>query len=78
MLSLVQWLLMALRQAGLLVLAAMLPLAASGPRAWLYRLLSWLGAMVAYKPAAAFIYYLGFTYLSSTSGTQAGAGVGAR
>ena len=37
-LSLVQWLLMALRQAGLLVLAAMLPLAASGPRAWLYRL----------------------------------------
>jgi type IV secretion system protein TrbL len=30
-LSIVQWLLMAVRQAGLLVLAAMLPLAASGP-----------------------------------------------
>ena len=71
-LSLVQWLLMALRQAGLLVLAAMLPLAASGPRPWLYRLLSWLAAMVAYKPAAAFIYYLGFTYLSSTSGIDRG------
>ena len=73
-LSLVQWMLMALRQAGLLVLAAMLPLAAAG-RAdgrWLHRLLSWLVAMVAYKPAAAFIYYLGFTYLSSTSGTPPG------
>ena len=47
MLSLVQWLLMALRQAGLLVLAAMLPLAASGSlnratRGWLDRLLVWL------------------------------------
>ena len=28
-------------------LAAMLPLAASGPRAWLYRLAGWLAAMVA-------------------------------
>ena len=48
-LSLVQWTLMALRQAGLLVLAAMLPLAAAGPRAWLLRLLGWLLAL----PAAA-------------------------
>lgn len=68
--AVVQWVLMMLRQAGLLVLAAMLPLAASGSltkstRGWLDRLLSWLIAMVVYKPAAAFIYYIGFSYLSS-------------
>ncbi|MFC4945835.1 hypothetical protein [Pseudonocardia sp. GCM10023141] len=68
--AVVQWILMMLRQAGLLVLAAMLPLAASGSltkstRAWLSRLLSWLVAMAAYKPTAAFIYYIGFSYLSS-------------
>lgn len=74
-LSLVQWLLMALRQAGLLVLAAMLPLAASGSltrstRGWLDKLMAWLIAIVAYKPAAALIYYIGFSYLSSPA--QAG------
>jgi hypothetical protein len=58
-LSLVQSVLMAMRQAGLLVLAAMLPLAASGPltrstRGWLDKLMVWLIAMVVYKPAAAF------------------------
>ncbi len=72
-LAVVQWLLMELRQAGLLVLAAMLPLAASGSlnratRAWLDRLIGWLLAIVAYKPAAAFIYYLGFSYLSPRAG----------
>ena len=71
-LSLVQWVLMAMRQAGLLVLAAMLPLAASGSlnratRGWLDRLLSWMLAMVAYKPAAAFIYYVGYSYLSTVA-----------
>ncbi|MGD9990124.1 hypothetical protein [Pseudonocardia sp.] len=76
-LSLVQWVLMAMRQAGLLVLAAMLPLAASGSltrstRGWLDKLLVWLIAMVVYKPAAAFIYYIGFSYLSSPSATDAG------
>lgn len=50
-LSLVQWVLMAMRQAGLLVLAAMLPLAASGSltrstRGWLDKLMVWLIAMV--------------------------------
>ncbi|MDN5855836.1 MAG: hypothetical protein L0K86_23950 [Actinomycetia bacterium] len=76
-LSLVQWVLMAMRQAGLLVLAAMLPLAASGSltrstRGWLDKLLVWLLAMVAYKPAAAFIYYIGFSYLSSPAVAHAG------
>ena len=73
-LAVVQWLLMELRQAGLLVLAAMLPLAASGSlnratRAWLDRLIGWLLAIVAYKPAAAFVYYLGFSYLSPRAGS---------
>ncbi|WP_433273974.1 hypothetical protein ACQPZA_24035 [Pseudonocardia xinjiangensis] len=76
-LSLVQWVLMAMRQAGLLVLAAMLPLAAAGSltrstRGWLDKLIVWLIAMVAYKPAAAFIYYIGFSYLSSPSAADAG------
>jgi hypothetical protein len=76
-LSLVQWVLMALRQAGLLVLAAMLPLAASGSltrstRGWLDRLLVWLLAIVVYKPAAAFIYFIGFSYLSSPSSNAPG------
>ncbi|MHA6628919.1 hypothetical protein ACU61A_26070 [Pseudonocardia sichuanensis] len=76
-LSLVQWVLMAMRQAGLLVLAAMLPLAASGSltrstRGWLDKLIVWLIAMVAYKPAAAFIYYIGFSYLSSPAAVEAG------
>ena len=72
-LAVVQWLLMELRQAGLLVLAAMLTLAASGSlnratRAWLDRLVGWMVAIVAYKPAAAFVYYLGFSYLSPRAG----------
>ena len=76
-LSVVQWVLMAMRQAGLLVLAALLPLAASGSltrstRGWLDKLLVWLMAMVVYKPAAAFIYYIGFSYLSSPSAARGG------
>ena len=78
-LSVVQWLLMALRQAGLLVLAAMLTLAASGSlnratRGWLDRLFGWLLAIVVYKPAAAFVYYLGFSYLSPRTGTPGNVG----
>ena len=71
-LAMIQWVLMAFREAGLLVLAAMLPLAAAGPRAWLNRLLAWLLAIVVYKPGAAFIYYIGFSYLSTTSSNGCG------
>jgi type IV secretion system protein TrbL len=76
-LSLLQWVLMLVRQAGLLVLAAMLPLAASGSltrttRGWLTRLLPWLIAIAVYKPAAAFVYFIGFTYLSTRSSNQPG------
>lgn len=76
-LSLIQWLLMAIRQAGLLVLAAMLTLAASGSltgatRGWLNKIVAWLIAIVVYKPAAAFIYFIGFSYLSSPSSNDPG------
>lgn len=72
-----QWCMMLGRQAALLVLAAMLPLAASGSinratRGWLNRLLPWLIAIAVYKPAAAFIYFIGFTYLSTTGSNQPG------
>lgn len=80
-LALIQYLLMAVRQAGLLVLAAMLPLAASGSltrstRGWLERLIPWLIALVCYKPAAALIYYVGFAYVSSGAGSGDGSGDG--
>lgn len=76
-LALVQWLLMMIRQAGLLVLAAMLTLAASGSltksgRGWLDRIVPWLIGMAVYKPAAALIYYIGFSYLSSPSSNGPG------
>ncbi|GAA4558865.1 hypothetical protein [Pseudonocardia xishanensis] len=76
-LAALQWCLMLGRQAGLLVLAAMLPLAASGSinratRGWLGRLLPWLIAIAVYKPAAALIYFIGFTYLTTTSSNQPG------
>ncbi len=70
-LSLVQWLMMMVRQAGLLVLAAMLVLAATN-RAWLNRILPWLIGLTVYKPAAALIYYIGFSYLSSPSSNDPG------
>jgi type IV secretion system protein TrbL len=76
-LGILQWGLMDLRQAGLLVLAAAIPLAASGSltratRGWLNRLMGWLIACVAYKPGAAFIYFIGFTYVSSPSANANG------
>lgn len=76
-LAVLQWLLMALRQAGLLVIAAMIPLAASGSLTrttygWLPRVTGWSVAIVVYKPGAAFIYLIGFGYLSSPSANANG------
>lgn len=67
-LSAIQWLLAFIRQAGILVLAVMLPLAASGSindstKVWMSRLMPWLIALVLYKPMAAMIYTIGFTFL---------------
>jgi type IV secretion system protein TrbL len=63
-LSIVQWILGFFRQAGILVLATMIPLAASGSvnrstRPWMSKLTGWLIALVAYKPMAAMIYAIG-------------------
>ena len=71
-LAIIQWVLMELRQAGLLVLAAMVALAAALTKAMLYRYLGWLLAVALYKPVAAFIYFIGFTYVSSGNSQFAG------
>jgi type IV secretion system protein TrbL len=70
-LGLVQWLMMMLRQAGLLVLAALLTLAATN-RKWLNQIIPWVIGIAVYKPAAALIYYIGFSYLSSPSSNNPG------
>jgi hypothetical protein len=66
----VQWVLGFIRQAGILVLAALLPLAASGSinestKPWLNRMLPWLLTLVLYRPMAALIYMIGFTFLGT-------------
>lgn len=65
----IQWLIGFVRQAAILVLATLLPLAAAGSLAhssknWVSKMLPWLIALVAYKPMAAFIYVIGFTFVS--------------
>lgn len=70
LLGAIQWLLGFFRQAAILVLAALLPLAAAGSlsqsgKGWLTKMLPWLIALVAYKPMAAMIYVIGFTFLGS-------------
>jgi type IV secretion system protein TrbL len=67
-LGVLQWVLGFVRQAGVLVLAALLPLAAAGSinestKPWLNRMLPWLLTLVCYRPMAALIYSIGFTFL---------------
>lgn len=69
----VQWVIGFLRQAGILVLAALLPLAAAGSlskmgKEWLPKMLPWLLTLVAYKPMAAFIYAVGLTFIGQGQG----------
>jgi type IV secretion system protein TrbL len=61
----VQWVVGLFRQAGILVLVVLLPLAAAGSvgrstRSWLPRLGTLLLALVVYKPMVGFIYLIGF------------------
>ncbi|UZJ26877.1 hypothetical protein RHODO2019_17940 (plasmid) [Rhodococcus antarcticus] len=61
----VQWVIGLFRQAGILILIVLLPLAAAGSvgrstRTWLPRLGTLLLALVVYKPIVGFIYLLGF------------------
>lgn len=68
LLAAAQWMAMALRQIGLLVVAATLPLAAAGSlttttRGWLSRMVPWAFALVLYKPASALIHAIGEQYI---------------
>lgn len=70
LLGAIQWLLGFFRQAAILVLAALLPLAAAGSlsqsgKGWLTKMLPWLLALIAYKPMAAMVYVIGFSFLGS-------------
>jgi hypothetical protein len=72
LLGAVQWVLGFVRQAGILVLAALLPLAASGSvnestKPWLNRMPPWLLTLVLYRPMAALIYMIGFTFLGTSN-----------
>lgn len=66
----IQAVLMLFRQAALLVLAGVLPLAAAGTltagtRAWFRRVTGWMLALIFYKPAAAAVYATAFTLIGS-------------
>jgi len=69
-LSLVQAVLMLFRQAALVILAGVLPLAAAGSiapltRPWIRKISSWMLALIFYKPAAAAVYAAAFTMTGS-------------
>ena len=69
-LSLVQAALMLFRQAALVILAGVLPLAAAGSlapltRPWIRKISSWMLALICYKPAAAAVYAVAFTMIGS-------------
>jgi hypothetical protein len=64
--GIVQALLMMFREAALVILTGLVPLAAAGQvmpatRAWLPRVLGWMLALVLYKPIAALVYAAAFT-----------------
>jgi hypothetical protein len=69
-LSLVQAVLMLFRQAALVILGGVLPLAAAGSlapltRPWIRKITSWMLALICYKPAAAAVYAVAFTMIGS-------------
>jgi hypothetical protein len=75
-LSLVQAVLMLFRQAALVILAGVLPLAAAGSiapltRPWIRKIASWMLALICYKPAAAAVYATAFTMIGSGKSPRA-------
>jgi len=69
-LSLVQAVLMLFRQAALIILAGVLPLATAGAiapltRPWIRKITSWMLALICYKPAAAAVYAAAFTMIGA-------------
>jgi len=74
-LSIVQAVLMLFRQAALIILAGVLPLAAAGSvapmtRPWLRKVSAWMLALIFYKPAAAAVYAAAFTMIGSGGSTR--------
>jgi hypothetical protein len=73
--SIVQAALMLFRDAALVILAGVLPLAAAGSivpmtRTWIRKLGSWMLALIFYKPAAAAVYATAFTMIGSGGDLQ--------
>jgi hypothetical protein len=73
--SLVQAALMLFRQAALVILAGVLPLAAAGSiapmtRIWIRKVAAWMLALICYKPAAAAVYATAFTMIGTGRGTR--------
>jgi hypothetical protein len=61
---------MLFRQAALIILAGVLPLAAAGSiapmtRPWVRKVTAWMLALICYKPAAAAVYAVAFTMIGS-------------
>jgi len=70
MISALQAMLMLFRQAALVILAGVLPLAAAGTltpatRPWFKRVTGWMLALIFYKPAAAAVYAAAFTLIGT-------------
>ncbi|MFC0862408.1 hypothetical protein ACFHYQ_08870 [Sphaerimonospora cavernae] len=70
-----QAVLMLFRQAALVVLAGVLPLAAAGSmtaltRPWFRRVTGWMLALIFYKPAAAMVYATAFAMLGNATDAQ--------
>lgn len=68
----IQWVLGFLRQAGIIIYAALLPLAAAGSlsqlgKQWLPRISSTLLTLICYKPAVAFIFVVGELFLGASN-----------
>ena len=73
--GLIQAVLMIFREASVVILAAMIPLAASGQfmrstRGWLPKVTGWLLALVFYKPAAALVYAAALTIWGDGDGLK--------
>jgi hypothetical protein len=71
----VQAALLVFRQAAVIILAAVLPLAAAGvtsplTRAWIRKIISWMLALICYKPAAAAVYATAFTMIGTGTGLR--------
>ena len=76
LISAAQAILMLFRQASLVILAGVLPLAAAGTltpatRTWFKKITGWMLALIFYKPAAAAVYAAAFTLAGTGTGVRA-------